>query len=76
MACARCPYTSKYEILWHDATESDVVCVLLRCCAGPELQVRRGAVVLKSEIFKTVPAARARADELRGMALVTSAAAP
>ncbi len=69
MACARCPYTSKYELLWQDAAEPDVICVMLRCCAGPELQVRRGTAVLRSEIFKTVPAVRERADELRGRPL-------
>ncbi len=68
MACARCPYTSKYELLWQDPVEPDVICVMLRCCAGPELQVRRGPVVLRSEIFKTVPAVRERAEELRGVA--------
>jgi len=65
VACARCPYQSNVELLWRDAADPDVVCVMLRCCAGPELQIRRGAVVLRSEIFKTVPAVRGRADELR-----------
>jgi hypothetical protein len=38
---------------------------MLRCCAGPELQIRRGAQVLLSEILKTAPAVVARAEELR-----------
>jgi hypothetical protein len=65
VACARCPYQSNVELLWQDAGEPDVVCVMLRCCAGPELQIRRGTEVLHGEIFKTVPAVRDRADELR-----------
>jgi hypothetical protein len=39
---------------------------MLRCCAGPELQIRRGSEVLLSEIFKTASAVMARAEELRG----------
>ncbi len=66
MACARCPYKNTYELLWQDPAQPDVICVLLQCCAGPELQVRRGSAVLRSEIFTSVPAVRARADELRG----------
>jgi hypothetical protein len=66
MACALCPYTSNYQLLWQDAADPDVIAVMLRCCAGPELQVRRGPQVLLSEIFKTAPAVIARAEELRG----------
>lgn len=66
MACQRCPYTGNYELLWRDDAEPDVICVLLRCCAGPELQVRRGAQVLLSEIFATKSAVLERAEELRG----------
>ena len=76
MACARCPYTTKFELLWQDSQDPDVICVMLRCCAGPELQIRRGTQVLHAEIFKTVPAVRERAVELQGQplgALVQSA---
>lgn len=66
MACARCPYQSNYQLLWRDADDPEVIAVMLRCCAGPELQIRRGSAVLLSEIFKTVPAVVARAEELRG----------
>ncbi|MEQ1871717.1 MAG: hypothetical protein ABL961_17005 [Vicinamibacterales bacterium] len=66
MACARCPYTTKFELLWTDDADPDVIAVLLRCCAGPELQIRRGTTLLYNEIFKTVPAVRDRAAELRG----------
>jgi hypothetical protein len=65
VACARCPYQSHYELLWTDGADPSVSCVLLRCCAGPELQIRRGTTVLHSEIFKTVPAVRDRAEQLR-----------
>ena len=65
MACARCPYTQHYELLWQDDEDPAVIAVMLRCCAGPELQVRRGADVLFSEIFTTPPAVMARAAELR-----------
>ncbi len=65
MACLRCPYTSNYQLLWQDAADPDVIAILLRCCAGPELQIRRGSDVLLSEIFKTAPAVVDRAEELR-----------
>ena len=66
MACLKCPYTGNYELLWQDDAEPDVICVMLRCCAGPELQVRRGTQVLRSEIFPKVSAVRERAEDLRG----------
>jgi hypothetical protein len=69
MACARCPYTSKYELLWQDACDPDVIAVMLRCCAGPELQIRRGTHVLLSELFTTAPGVLARAEELRGIVI-------
>ena len=64
MACAR--YTSNYQLLWQDAADPDVTAVMLRCCAGPELQIRRGTQVLLSEILATAPAVLARAEQLRG----------
>ena len=65
MACQRCPYTSQYELLWEQPGDPRVLCVLLCCCAGPELQVRCGDEVLLAEIFKTVTEVRARAEALR-----------
>jgi hypothetical protein len=65
MACARCPYQKHYELLWQDPDDAELICVLLRCCAGPEIQLRRGGERLLSEIFKTVPEARARAEALQ-----------
>jgi hypothetical protein len=66
MACARCPHTEKFQLLWHHPAEPEVIAVMLRCCAGPELQIRRGSRVLLSEIFTASPAVIARAEELRG----------
>ena len=66
MACVRCPYTTQYQLLWQDEADPDVICVMLRCCAGPELQLRRGTDVLRSEIFPTATAVRERAEDLRG----------
>lgn len=66
MACVRCPYTSSYQLLWQDVADPAVIAVMLRCCAGPELQIRRGPDVLLSEIFKTPVAVVSRAEELRG----------
>ena len=65
MACAKCPYQKNFELLWRDSRDPELICVLLRCCAGPEVQVRRGDVRLLGEIFKTVPEARSRAEQLR-----------
>jgi hypothetical protein len=39
---------------------------MLRCCAGPELQIRRGSEKLLTELFPTPDAVLARAEELRG----------
>jgi hypothetical protein len=76
VACARCPYQTSFELLWRHDDDPDVVCVMLRCCAGPELQIRRGAQVLHSEIFKTVPAVRERADQLRGAPVESASERP
>ena len=65
MACARCPNQRYYQLLWTDRTDPSVICVMMRCCAGPELQLRRAGSTFYSEIFKTPDAVLARADELR-----------
>ena len=66
MACARCPYTSRYDILWRDEADPEVLCVMLRCCSGPELRILRGSTVLLSELYKTPDGVSARAAALRG----------
>ena len=64
-----------YQLLWQDEAHPEVVCVMLRCCAGPELQLRRGSSVLLSELLKTAQAVLARAEELRGTAIREAAEA-
>jgi hypothetical protein len=71
MACAKCPYTSNYELLWRDAADPEVICVRLHCCSGPELQIRRGRQVLLSEILTSAAAVVARAAELKGIDAAT-----
>ena len=65
MACAKCPYKNTYELIWQDTADPAVICVLLRCCAGPELQIRRGADVLRSELHPTKSAVLERAEMLK-----------
>lgn len=65
MACAKCPYKNVYELIWQDAADPARICVLLRCCAGPELQIRRGADVLLSELHPTKTAVLERAEVLK-----------
>jgi hypothetical protein len=69
VACANCPYTNHYELIWQDTIDPAVICVLLRCCAGPELQIRRGAHVLRSELHPTKDAVLARAEVLKSSPL-------
>jgi hypothetical protein len=78
MACAHCPYKMNYELLWTDARDSDVICVMLRCCAGPELQVRRASTseVLLDEIFPSPDDVRARARQLLDEGFDPGVAAP
>ena len=65
MACARCPYQSNYQLIWRDEADPELIAVMLRCCAGPELQIRHGSDRLLSEIFKTPEAVLERAAQLR-----------
>jgi hypothetical protein len=73
VACARCPYTSRYDILWRDAADPELICVMLRCCSGPELRVLKEGRVLRSELFKTPDDVKARAAELQGQPLAVLA---
>ena len=75
MACARCPYLSKYQLLWQDDRDPTVIAVMLRCCAGPELQIRRGKELLYNELFKTPDAVVSRAEALRGQPVPAPATA-
>ena len=78
MACAQCPYKMNYELLWTDERDPDVICVMLRCCAGPELQVRRQSTseVLLDEIFPSPTEVRDRAAELREAGFDPATAVP
>jgi hypothetical protein len=66
MSCAKCPYKMTYEVLWTDARDPDIICVMLHCCAGPEIQVRRASKseVLFDEILGSPAEVRARAQQL------------
>jgi hypothetical protein len=75
VACARCPNQKYYELLWADAAEPEVICVMLRCCAGPELQIRRGGTRLLCELFATPDAVRSRGEALKGAWLAVVEAA-
>jgi hypothetical protein len=68
VACAKCPYTSRYDVLWRHEVDPDLKCVMLRCCSGPELRILQGEQVLRSEIFKSPDEVRSRAAALRGQA--------
>ena len=65
MACYNCPYFQNYDVIWRDRDDPDVFCLMLWCCAGPELQIRRGDDVLLDEFFATRELVYDRAEELR-----------
>lgn len=65
MACYGCPYLQSYDLIWQSADDPQVICVMLWCCAGPELQVRRGDDLLLDEFFPTRLAVYDRAEQLR-----------
>ena len=65
MACYGCPYFENYDLIWRDDAEPDVICVMLWCCAGPELQIRRGNAVMIDEFFPTKTQVYERAEQLR-----------
>ena len=53
MACYGCPYLQNYDVIWRDASDPTIMCVMLWCCAGPELQIRRGDEIVVDEFFPT-----------------------
>lgn len=65
MACIGCPYLQSYELIWEEPGSPGVMCVMLWCCAGPELQVRRGEELLLDEFYPTREDAYDRADAVR-----------
>ena len=68
MACARCPWQNTYQLIWRDEADPELIAVMLHCCSGPELQIRRGAERLHCELLTTREAVLARAEELRAEA--------
>ena len=65
MACIGCPYLQHYDLIWRDPGDPGVICVMLWCCAGPELQVRRGDDVVVNEFFSSRELVYERAEALR-----------
>jgi hypothetical protein len=65
VACVGCPYLQSYDLIWRSAQDPRVSCVMLWCCAGPELQIRRGDELLLDEFYPTTLLVYERADELR-----------
>lgn len=55
--------------LWREPDGNvDRVCVMISCCSGAELQIRRGAAVLLRELYPDKATLYERAAELRGVA--------
>jgi hypothetical protein len=65
VACYGCPYLQNYDVIWRDASDSTIMCVMLWCCAGPELQIRRGDEIVVDEFFSTRDLVYERAEQLR-----------
>jgi len=65
VACFGCPYLQSYDLIWRSAEDPRVICVMLWCCAGPELQIRRGDELLLDEFFATRLMVYDRAEQLR-----------
>ena len=75
MACIGCPYLQNYDLIWRGVSDPDLICVMLWCCAGPELQVRRGDDILVDEFFSTKALVYERAEQLRDGTFPASASA-
>ncbi|MEQ1758950.1 MAG: hypothetical protein ABL986_11575 [Vicinamibacterales bacterium] len=56
-------------MIWRDEADPELLCVMLRCCSGPELRILKGSAVLRSELFTTPEDVKARAASLRGQSL-------
>lgn len=52
-------------VLWHLDDEPDLTCVMVSCCAGAELQVRRGADIVLRELYPDKSTLYDRARQLR-----------
>jgi hypothetical protein len=76
VACYGCPYLQNYDLIWRSAEDPRLICLMLWCCAGPELQVRRGDEILLDEFYSTRILVYERADQLRGVTWPEPAATP
>jgi hypothetical protein len=57
-------------LLWRARDEhGEQECVMISCCSGAELQVRRGEDILLRELYPDKPTLYDRARELRGALL-------
>jgi hypothetical protein len=65
VACYNCPWLENYDLIWKDEADPRVICVMLWCCAGPELQIRRGEELLLDEYYATKALVYERAEQLR-----------
>jgi hypothetical protein len=65
VACYGCPYLQNYDVIWRDTSDPTIMCVMLWCCAGPELQIRRGDEIVVDEFFATRDLVYERAEQLR-----------
>jgi len=54
--------TGDDRVLW---TAGEIVCVMISCCAGAELQVRRREEILLRELYPSKSDLYARARDLR-----------
>ena len=52
-------------VLWHLDEEPDMTCVMVSCCSGAELQVRRGADIVLRELYPDKSTLYDRARQLR-----------
>lgn len=51
--------------LWREPEDNGRVCVMVSCCSGAELQVRRGDEILLRELYPDKAALYERAAQLR-----------
>jgi hypothetical protein len=58
--------TSDETLLWHLGEGLDQLsCVMISCCAGAELQVRRGIDVVRRELYPDKSTLYERAEQLK-----------
>ena len=66
--------TSDETFLWRLAEGADeIACVMISCCSGAELQVRRGADIVRRELYPDRSTLYERAAQLKEEAVSTHA---